>query len=142
MVSNVLTGRNGEVVVESTRVSRVTMWSVNPTLDTSSDWGDSDGEGYTLRSAGRRGATADVEGKYATDNEVWDLFQPGDFAILVLWVDSTSLYWDFPSALCNDFNLSVDIDSEEVIGWTSTWANCGIYYYPGQSGATSRTLPA
>lgn len=140
--STALTGRNGKFVVGSTLVARTKNWSVNPTMDSSSEWGDSDGEGYTNRAAGRRGATFDAEGVYDTTSEQFDLFQPGDIAIAVLWMNNTSLYWDFPRALCSDFGLTVDIDTEEVIGWTSSWGNDGVFYYPGQTGATSRTLPS
>jgi len=138
---NTVTGRNGEHVVGSTRVARITQWQVNPTLATKSEWGDSDCDGYTARAAGRRDATFTSEGKYDTTNEVWDLFQPGDVAISVLWMNA-ALYWDFPRSLCDDFNLTVNVDTEEVIGWTAGWGADGIYYYPGQSGATTRTLPS
>ena len=105
------------------------------------EWGDSDSGGYTNRAAGRKDATFSAEGKYDTTDEVFDLFQPGDVAIAVLWMDASALYWDFPRALNDDFNLSVNIDTEEVEGWTSGWGADGIFYYPGQSGATTRTLP-
>lgn len=137
-----LTGRNGKFVVGTTLVARVTSWEVNPTLDTSSEWGDSDGGGFTQRAAGRKGATFTAEGKYDTGDEVYDIFQPEDIAIAVLWLDNSSLYWDFPRALCMDFSLAVDVDTEEVIGWTSEWGNDGVFYHPGESGATTRTLPA
>ena len=139
---NTLTGRNGKFVVDEELCARVTMWSVNPTLANTNEWGDSDSEGYTNRSAGRRDATSEAEGKYDTTDEVFDLFAPEDIATETLWMDATSLYWDFPRALCTDFSLSVDIDSEEVIGWQSSWGADGIFYRPGQSGAPSRSLPS
>lgn len=139
---NTLTGRNGKFVVDTSLVARTTQWAVNPKLASSSEWGDSDSGGYTNRAAGRRDATFSAEGKYDTTDEIFDLFQPEDIAIGVLWMNNSSLYWDFPRALCSDFNLTVNIDTEEVIGWTSSWGADGIFYYPGQSGATVRTLPA
>ena len=138
---NTLTGRLGEFVVGTDRVARITQWAVNPKLASSSEWGDSDSAGYTNRATGRRDATFNAEGKFDTTDEVYDLFMPGDVAIAVLWMNAT-LYWDFPRALCNDFNLSVNVDTEEVIGWTSGWGADGLFYYPGQSGTTTRTLPA
>lgn len=137
-----LTGRNGKFVVQTSLVARTKNWSVNPTMASSSEWGDSDSGGYTNRAAGRRDATFDAEGVYDTNSEQFDLFVPGDIVICVLWLDATSLYYDFPRALCNDFSLTVDIDTEEVIGFSCSWGADGIYYYPGQSGATSRTLPS
>ncbi len=142
--NNTLTGRNGEfyVVVPTgdaiKRVARITQWSVNPTVATSTEWGDSDGAGYTNRQPGRLDCTFTAEGKYDTTAEVWDLFQIGDRATAVLWMDDTR-YWDFPCAICTEFSMTVDIDTEEVIGWTSSWGADGIFYEPGNPSANSRT---
>ena len=136
-----LTGRNGKFVVGTSQVARTTQWSVNKALATSSEWGDSGGGGFTNRSAGRKDATFDTEGKYDTTDEQWDLFQPEDIAIVVLWMNATTLYWDFPRALCSTFAMTVNVDTEEVIGWSSSWGADGVFYYPGEAGATARTLP-
>lgn len=136
-----LTARTSKFVVGTTLVARITSWAVNPTLATKSEWGDSDGAGFTNRAPGRKDATFTAEGKYDTSDEVFDLFQPEDIAIGVLWLNNQTLYWDFPRALNDDFNLTVDVDSEEVIGWTSSWGSDGVYFHPGEAGATSRTLP-
>lgn len=140
--ANTKVGRLGRAVVGSTLIARITSWSVNPTQATNSEWGDSDSNGFTNRAPGRKDATADTEGKYDTSNEVFDLFQPEDIVILTLWLDNLTLYWDFPCALNLDFNLSVDVDSEEVIGWTANWGSDGPYFYPGEAGAAVRSLPA
>jgi len=138
---NTLTGRLGDFQVGTSQVAKTTQWDVNPTLANTSEWGDSDSEGYTSRAAGRMDATFTAEGKYSTDDEQFDLFHPEDVAVAVLWMNRTDLYWDFPRALCSDFNLTVNIDTEEVIGWTGGWGADGIFYRPGQSGATSRSFP-
>jgi hypothetical protein len=138
---NTLTGRNGKFSVDTSLVARTTQWAVNPKLANTSEWGDSDSGGYTNRAAGRKDATFTAEGKYDSSDEVFDLFQPEDVVIAVLWMNASNLYWDFPRALCNDFNLTVNVDTEEVIGHTSSWGADGIFYHPGQSGATARTLP-
>lgn len=138
---NTQTGRTGKFVVGTTQVARTTNWSVNPTQATTSEWGDSDGAGFTNRAPGRKDGTSDTEGKYDSSNEVFDLFQPEDIVIETLWLNNVSLYWDFPRALCTDFNLTVDVDSEEVIGWTSSFGADGIFHFPGEAGAAVRTLP-
>jgi hypothetical protein len=135
-----LTGRLGKFVVESTLVARTTKWDVSPVLATKSEWGDSDSGGYTNRAGGRKDCTFATEGKFDTTDEQYDLFQEDDIALSVLWMDTTR-YWYFTRALCLDFKLSVNIDTEEVIGWTSGWGADGIYYRPGQSGAPVATLP-
>lgn len=137
-----LTGRTGKFVIGTSLVARTTNWAVNPTMATQSEWGDSDGGGYTNRAAGRRDATFTAEGKYDTSDEVFDLFVEGDIVIGVLWMNDATLYWDFPRALCQDFNLTVDIDTEEVIGWTTAFGADGQYFRPGEVGANPRSLPA
>jgi len=130
---NTLTGRNGKFEVDSQLVARTTQWQVSPKLASTSEWGDSDSAGYTNRAPGRKDATFTSEGKYDTTDEVFDLFQPEDItaAKLYLYKDSTSLYWNFPRALCMDFGMSVNIDTEEVIGWTSSWGADGAFTKPG-----------
>ena len=137
---NTLTGRLGDFQVGAVQVARVTTWAVNPTLASSSEWGDSDSGGFTSRAAGRKDGTFTAEGKYATNDEQFDLFQPEDILVAVLWLNRTDLYWDFPRAMNNDFNLTVNIDTEEVIGWTGSWGADGIYYKPGDS-PNARTIP-
>lgn len=139
--ANTITGRNGKFVVNDQLVARTKNWSVNPSVG-GSEWGDSDSNGYTNRSSGRRDATFDAEGVYSIVSEQFDLFKPGDIAEAVLWLNATNLYYDFPRALCRDFSLTVDIDTEEVIGWTSGWGADGEYYAPGEAGASSHSLPA
>jgi hypothetical protein len=145
---NTLTGRHGKISqaaasldetppATTTEIARVTNWGVNPTLASDSQWGDSSCGGYTARAAGRRDATFTTEGKYDKTTEVWDLFLPEDILAITLWLDhdarsgGVNRYWDFPRALCNDFNMVVDVDTEEVIGWTATWGADGIFYKPG-----------
>lgn len=138
---NTLTGRNGKFVVGTSLVARTTQWQVTKTLASKSEWGDSDSAGFTNRAPGRKDATFTAEGKYDTSDEVFDLFQPEDIAIAVLWMDNASLYWDFPRAMCDNFQLTVNVDTQDVIGWTSSWGADGVFYYPGEAGATARVLP-
>ncbi len=139
---NTLVGRLGDFQVGAVQVARTTQWAINPTLASSSEWGDSDSAGFTNRAAGRKDCTFNAEGKYATNDEQFDLFMPEDILVAVLWMNRTDLYWDFPRAMCNDFNLTVNIDTEEVIGWTSGWGADGQFFHPGEAGATSRSFPS
>lgn len=137
-----LTGLDGEFVVDDHRVSRSKKWTVNASLATKAEWGDSDTEGYTARAPGRKDGTFDAEGVYEETDEVWELFEPGDNAKVTLWLDNVSLYYHFPRALCLDFQIVVDMDSQEVIGWTSSWGADGKYYRPGAEGAPALSLPS
>lgn len=138
---NTATGRLGKHMVGAALVARTTQWAVNPKLASTNEWGDSDSAGYTNRSAGRKDATFDTEGKFDTSSEVFDVFQPDDNVTSSLWINAT-LYWDFPRSLNTDFNLTVNVDSEEVVGWSANFGADGIFYHPGEAGATVRTLPA
>jgi len=61
----------------------------------------------------------------------------------VLWESSTdSDYWVFPCVLIQSFSIDVNPDTKEVITWSATAGTDGIYYYPGESGAPSETLPS
>ena len=137
---NTLTGRLGKHMVATTLVARITEFSVNPTLASTNEWGDSDSNGFTNRSPGRKDNTFDSGGKFDTDTEVFDVFQPEDNVQSSLWLNA-SLYWAFPRSLCTDFNLTVNVDSEEVIGWSASFGADGPYYFPGEAGAPSYSLP-
>lgn len=144
--TSALTGRYGKFEVDDQMVARTQQWAVNPKLATKSEWGDSDTAGYTARMAGRKDASFTAEGKYDIDEEQFDIFQPGDKLQTTLWMRIpvgvlTGLYWDFPCALCDDFAMSVNIDTQEVIGWTSGWGADGKFYYPGMADAPVRTPP-
>lgn len=144
------TGLFGRVFIDNLYLERVTLWSVNPTLDTSTEWGDSDCNGYTARAAGRLGATCEVEGKmsvapgtlhyniFAIDNSTGRFPSKQPHGNVTLFIDATH-YWYFPRALMTDFNLSVNVDTEEVVGWTSSWGNDGVFYRPGQIGAPDQS---
>lgn len=138
--ANTITGVDGEHVVGSTRVARLMQWAVNPTLATSEEWGDSDTAGYSAFAPGRKTATFTTEGKFDTSSEVYNIFDIGDNSISVLWMNNT-LYWDFPCSVCNDFNLTVNVDTQEVVGWTSAWNADGIFYKPGAS-PNGRSYPS
>jgi len=139
---NTLTGRNGKFVVDGILVARTTQWQVTRTLASKSEWGDSDSGGHTNRAPGRKDSTFTAEGKYDTSDEVFDLFQPGDIAQATLFLNAVVpfLYYDFPRALCDNFQLTVNVDTSEVIAWTSAWGEDGKSYYPGEAGAPARTL--
>lgn len=146
---NTLTGRNGKFTLGTasttgahTAVARTSQWTVDPALATKNEWGDSDSNGYTNRSAGRRDATFSAEGKYDSGTEVFDVFQPEDILAATLWLSGSValLYYHFPIALCDTFNLVVNIDTEEVIGWTSSWGADGKFWRPGEAGAPVITV--
>ena len=120
-----LTGLGGEHTVEGTQIARLTQWQLGWKLANTAEWGDSDSEGWTNRAAGRKDATFTDEGKYDTESEVFDLFEPGDIATSVLLVTGSTLSFAFPRSLNQEFSLTVNVDTQEVIGWTGSWGTDG-----------------
>ena len=136
------TGKDGKCVVGGTLTKRLTKWSLTGEVD-ESVWADSDSAGYANRLRGRQQATGSIEGKFEIDREQYDLMREGDEVKLVLWQSTVSGdYWAFPTALIKSFELEFDQDTQEVVGWSAEWGSSGKFYAPGQSGATSETLPA
>lgn len=144
--STTMTGRYGKFEVGGAIVARTKMWSASSVLATKAEWGDSDTAGYTARAAGRKDGTFNANGVYDTEEEQYDLFEEGDTAESVLWMrgatSGTNKYWFFPRALCFSFDMSVNMETQEVIGWSSSWGADGIFYKPGHPDLPARDLPS
>jgi len=150
-----VTGRHGKITIDGTLVARTTQWALNKTLATVSEWGDSDSYGWTNRAIGRRDATFTAEGKYDHGASIFSPLALGTNYINVhLWMgtstfpldgasvapDST-LTWHFKRALALDFSMTVDMDTEEVVGWSGSFGTDGIVYGPGENGPTGDPDP-
>ena len=137
--STAITGVLGKAVVDDVAIARITQWSFDPQVG-DSEWGDSDGAGYTLVKAGRKGGTGSIEGKFDTSVPQYVPFVIGNEVNLILWLDATR-YYAIPCAVITGFSLVVNVDTQEVVGWTANFKASGTFYYPGQSGAPSESLP-
>lgn len=135
---NSIIGRYGQIYAATgggalTLLARVTQWVVNPKMATSSEWGDSDSGGYTNRAPGRIDCTFSCEGKFETSAQSVSLFAPGDIVTAELRAARSPyplLAWNFPRALCTDYKLTVNIDSEEVESWTAEFGADGSFTRP------------
>ena len=140
--SSARTGVDGKVVVEGSKLARITKWAISPKAGVN-EWGDSDGEGFTLALPGRRGCTGSIEGKFDEDDEVYEILREGDDVTLVLWQSEVAGdYWAFPAVIIADFSLEYDVDGQTVVGWSASWNSSGRFYHPGESGAPAHTLPS
>jgi hypothetical protein len=129
-----LTGRFGKFRVGSTNVARVSEWEVSPSLAHKAEWGDSDSAGFTNRMGGRKDCKFSAQGKHDTAAPQYSLFAPGDIVAANLFMDiQSNLGWTFPRALCEDFKLVLNMDTEDVVGWTSAWGADGEYLPPGST---------
>src|SRR3990167_7712982 len=139
--STARTGALGKAVVAGYLIYRLTEWTFNPTCDETA-WGDSDSAGFTVRAAGRKDGEGSIKGKYDTARTMFSLFMPGDIGKLILWQTATALdYWALPRVLISSFDIGFNPESREVVEWSADFGCDGAYYYPGQSGAPSETLP-
>lgn len=134
-------GSDGIAVVGSTRVSRLTNWSFNPTA-TSSKWGDSDSAGFENTKTARKAGTGSLAGKMEETQKVHqDLFMPGDTVKLLLW-ENTTEYWYIGRAHIDGYSVTFDQDTKEVVEWTADFSSDGQYYRPGESGQPNESFPS
>lgn len=140
--SGALSGSLGKAVVGGTLVTRLTSWRLNHSVSESA-WGDSESAGFTNRLPARADGTGTIGGKFDTNKAPYTIFRAGDQPTLALWQSTAAAnYWAFPSSLIQSFELEVNPDTKEVVGWSSNFAADGPFYYPGQPGAPTYTLPS
>ena len=137
--STARSGELGKAVIDDVLVVRLTQWTLTAVVSESA-WGDSDSQGFTNRKKAKRDATGSVTGKFDTDTTPYELFEEGDIAKLALW-ETTTAYWVFPRALMQNFKITYDQDTKEVVEWSSDFGADGIFYKPGAAGAPAQTLP-
>lgn len=132
----------GFAVANATLILRLKNWSINPVVS-ESVWGDSDSAGFTNRARAREDCTGSMTGVIDTSLEIWDMFEQGDIIVpLVLWQSNVPPdYWYFGRALITSFNLTMDMDTKEVMEWSADFGSDGRFYYPGESGAPSAVIP-
>jgi len=148
--STARTGRAGRAVLGETLMARLTQWSVNHTMSETA-WGDSDSEGFTSRKEAREDCTGSLTGKFDTTQKIHSFGVastdiggiPGIVTKLVLWeaMDVAS-YWVFPCVLLQNFQMTVDMDTKEVIEWTIDYGADGRFYRPGATNIPVESVPA
>ena len=122
---NTVSGRGGSVSIDGAPLLRIKNWSVTVTRAGGSEWGDSDSEGYTNRSVGRKDCTFTCEGVFDTTSPQTNIIDPNDVVAVSLGSGSGGPSYSFERAICTDFSLTVDADTEEVIGWNASFGTDG-----------------
>jgi len=151
-----ITGRHGAVYIQLplttqtwywTEIARITSWTINQKPISVTKWADSDTGGFVWNAPGPREATITTVGKFQIGIlSQWNMFRGGDYAALRLFVDNRDPFEDGISveealrradryeinpALCTEYNLTMNIDTEEVVGWTAEWVSCGEFSMTG-----------
>lgn len=115
-----LTSVDGDVKWNGTQVEHASGWSINPTVES---------KAYSSNKTGgkrnRRPGNIDATGSftvYSTDGGVPML--PGQIAKLELFVDATKK-WDVQNAIVTSTDPEVDVDNNELVGYTINWEFAG-----------------
>ena len=137
-----LSGVDGKVVINNKIISRVKQWTLNNTWAESA-WGDSGSGGYTFRKRARNDATGTVVGVMddGANNRIYAEIASaatdfvGRSVTISLWEKhgDAGRGWWFPCALIQSFDITLDMDTKEVVEYTLSWGADGIFYRPAQS---------
>lgn len=138
-----LGGKDGKVVIDNEIIVRVKQWTVNA-VASESVWGDSGSAGYTFRKAARWDATGTIVGVMDDVTRVYGQIASattdmvGRAIVLNLWEKhaNSGRGWYFPCAIISGFDITVDMDTKEVVEYTITWGADGQWYRPGRNGAS------
>lgn len=142
---NTITGVGGRLMKGDTGsleiVARIQTWSIDPSVGDNA-WGDSDGAGFTLRRAGRKDMTGSVTGKYDTSSKIFHPtnFREGTELDLALFA-AAGTYWYVPVVITSGPAFEIDVDTEDVVGWSFDFGSTGRFYLPGEAGIPVVSLP-
>jgi hypothetical protein len=138
-------GEGGKAVVGTTLVARITTITVN-TATTTSDWGDSDSGSFENTKPARRNANGNMTGMLDTVDPVYDLFDVGDVVEVQFWEDGNAetpaVYWHLECVVITSFDLTIDPNTKEVVGWTANWKADGRWYTPSTADESMNKLGA
>lgn len=128
-----ISGKNGSVETTSGSgggdgaQTEITGWTFNTTSNNPS-WASSTNPGYKKRVAGVKDGSGTVNGKYDSSNAIFDTFEPGVTVTLTLKLNNSN-YYEVP-AIVDDFNLEVDMDNGDVVGWSMNFSTNGEWTEP------------
>lgn len=143
-------GAGGQAYINGRYVVRLKQWSVSVTASESA-WGDSDALGFTNRKLARKDCTGSLTGVQQHSNaNTQDIYQiisgstnsrtplAGRVTSLELWEDNfyAGDSWYFPSVLIQNFNITYDMDTMEVVEWTMDFAADGLFFRPYETPCT------
>lgn len=108
--------------------AEITGWTLN-TSSNNPSWASSTNPGYKKRVAGVKDCNGSISGKYNSDNVLFDSLLPGVSVTLTLKLSGSAGFYAVP-ALIDDFNLEVDMDNGDVVGWTANFSGNGAWTVP------------
>lgn len=120
-------GKDGKVLAGATQLAEITKWTFNPKSNNPA-WASSDSAGYKKRVAGVKDGGGSIEGKFDSSSKFYTLVAEGDEVTLKLYLDATR-YYSVP-AIIDDYSLTVDMDTGDVVGWSANFSTNGAWTEP------------
>lgn len=144
--STIFTGAAGNVTCDNIRIARITSWSINPTFDDivfadSTSTSPTADRHFKNHFPGRGDATGTVEFHLDTNFPQYSRLIPGECCALALFIDPTT-YWSITEAVILSASYTVNVEDLDVLEGSIDFVSNGAYFYPGETGALVRTLPA
>lgn len=118
----------GGSVDSGSELAEITTWTFTTTSNNSA-WASSTNPGYKKRVGGVRDCSGTVNGKFNGDLTDYDDLEAGASVTLTLKINATH-YYTVP-ALVDEFNLEVDMDNGEVVGWSLNFSGNGAWSVNG-----------
>ena len=107
--------------------AEITGWTFNTTSNNPS-WASSTSPGFKKRVAGVKDGSGSISGKYNSANAIFDTLEVGVTVTLTLKVNATNFY--AVPAIIDSFNIEVDMDNGDVVGWTADFSTNGEWTEP------------
>lgn len=113
---------------DGSKIAEITTWTFTTTSNNSA-WASSTDPGYKKRVGGVRDCSGTVNGKFNGDIEQYNDLEAGSSVTLTLKIN-TANYYAVP-AIIDEFNIEVDMDNGEVVGWSMNFSGNGAWSVNG-----------
>lgn len=129
-----ISGKDGDVKIGSTAICEIRKWSFSPKANNPS-YASNKTAGYTRRVPGIKDGSGSMEGAWDPASPAVAVIDPATAVTLKLYINATQFY-EVPSVI-DEFGLNVEVESGEIVSWTSTFSANGAWTNP----VAGMTLP-
>lgn len=119
-------GKSGDVKVGADSLPEITKWSFKPSVAVQ-EYASNKSNGFKRKVCGVKSGSGSIEGKWNINDPITDHFVEGDYVTLLLHLDSTRLVT--VTALIKSFDLEVDINDNQIEGWSAEFDADGEWTY-------------
>ena len=118
----------GGSVDSGSELAEITTWTFTTTSNNPA-WASSTNPGYKKRVGGVRDCSGTVNGKFNGALTDYDALEAGSSVTLTLKLNDTH-YYTVP-AFVDEFNVEVDMDNGDVVGWSLNFSGNGAWSVNG-----------